>query len=73
MSYYFLLGVVGCLVLCMYEYRRRLKRLTEDYMDTDRIVFLHLERIKARMNDLEKEIEDRFRWKDSGVPVDSED
>jgi len=69
MSYSFLLGVVGCLVLCMYEYRRRLIRLEDSVKcDYNIIVRLHI-----KINDLEREIEDRFRWKDSGVPVNIED
>lgn len=47
--------------ICFWMLSRSFRRLREDYRE-DRVVFLYLDSIKARMNDLEKEIEDRWRW-----------
>lgn len=61
--------IIGCLVLCMYEYRRRLIRLEDSLKYYCNFAAL----LYTKTDDLEREIEDRFRWKDSGVPVSSED
>lgn len=48
--------------ICFWMIVRSIKKLIDDYMDRVKYVCLYLNRIKDRMDDLEKEIEDRWRW-----------